>query len=240
MFTPEIIFSFLTLSVLEIILGIDNLIFIAIVVQNLPKQMQKKARLLGLGLALGIRIVMLLGVTWLMTLTEPLFTVFVQDVSVKDILLLFGGLFLVVKSTLEMHHEVAGKEENKPHIKVKTQFIAAAAQIALIDFVFSFDSILTAVGLTQNVPVIVAAVVVSMIVMLFASGYVSDFLKKYPTFKVLALSFILMIGVLLIAEGMHFHIPRGYIYFSIVFAMCVEAVNTAVRKRHYGDNKPRE
>ena len=127
-----------------------------------------------------------------------------------------------------------GKENDQPNIKVKQQFLAATAQIALIDFVFSFDSILTAVGLTLNVPVIVAAIVVSMLVMLFCSGFVSEFLKKYPTFKVLALAFILMIGVLLIAEGMHFHIPRGYIYFSIVFAMAVEGVNTSVRKRHYG------
>lgn len=229
--TPELLMSFVTLSMLEIVLGIDNLIFIALVVQNLPKAYAKKARFIGLGLALGIRIVMLMGVAWIMGLTKPLFTVFEMDVSFKDLLLIGGGIFLIAKATFEMHADIAGIEEKREIVKVKSGFAAAIMQIALIDFVFSFDSIITAVGITTHIPVIVAAVVVSMIVMLLASGYISDFLHQYPTFKMLALSFILMIGTLLVAEGLHFHVPRGYIYFAFTFSILVEILNTVASKK---------
>ncbi len=229
--TPELLMSFVTLSLLEIVLGIDNLIFIALVVQNLPKEYAKKARLIGLGLALGIRIVMLMGVAWIMSLTEPLFTVFDLDVSIKDLLLIGGGIFLIAKATFEMHADIAGIEEKREIVKVRAGFANAICQIALIDFVFSFDSIITAVGITPHIPVIVAAVVVSMIVMLLASGYISDFLHEYPTFKMLALSFILMIGTLLVAEGLHFHVPRGYIYFAFAFSILVEILNTIASKK---------
>ncbi len=230
-FSAEIIFSFITLSLLEIVLGIDNLIFIALVVQKLPANMAKKVRFLGLSLALIIRVLMLLGITWIMSLTNPIFNLFEIDFSVKDLLLLAGGLFLIGKSTLEMHYDVTSKEHQEKEIKVKSSYFGAVLQVALIDFVFSFDSIITAVGLTSHTGIIIAAIVVSMVVMLLASGYISYFLKEHPTFKVLALSFILMIGVLLTAEGLHFHIPRGYIYFAFAFSMFVETINTLARRK---------
>lgn len=226
----DLVFSFITLSLLEIVLGIDNLIFIAIVVQHLPKEYAKKARFVGLALALGMRVVMLFSIVWIMQLTKPLFTINDLGISVKDLLLILGGLFLIGKSTFEMHADLSGEEEKK-EILVKEGFRNAIIQIVFIDFVFSFDSILTAVGLTQNLPVMISAVIVSMVVMLFASDFISTFLKENPTFKMLALAFILMIGTVLIAEGVHFHIPRGYIYTAFAFSMFVEALNTAARKK---------
>lgn len=230
-FSAEIISSFITLSLLEIVLGIDNLIFIALVVQNLPKNLAKKVRLIGLSLALIIRVIMLLGITWVMSLTKPIFSLSEIDFSTKDLLLLAGGMFLIAKSTLEMHCDIAGKEKEQKEIKPKASFMGAILQVALIDFIFSFDSIITAVGLTPHTGIIIAAIVVSMIVMLQASGYISQFLKDYPTFKVLALSFILMIGILLMAEGVHFHIPRGYIYTAFAFSMFVETLNNLARRK---------
>ena len=229
-FSAEIIFSFVTLSLLEIVLGIDNLIFIALVVQQLPKEMAKKVRFIGLSLALIIRIIMLLGITWVMSLTKPILSFSNIDFSVKDFLLIAGGLFLITKSTLEMHVDIKGHEQEHGTIKAKSSFFAAVTQVALIDFVFSFDSIITAVGLTSHTGIIIAAIVVSMVVMLKASGYISYFLKEHPTFKMLALSFILMIGTLLTAEGLHFHVPRGYVYFSFAFAILVETLNTVARR----------
>jgi predicted tellurium resistance membrane protein TerC len=223
--------SFFTLSVLEIILGIDNLIFIALVVGKMDKKLRRRARIFGLVLAFVIRVIMLMSVAWIMKLTEPVFSLFDHPFSWKDLLLLVGGMFLIGKSTLEMHHDVTGKQGKQKEIKAKTSLLGAIVQISFIDFVFSFDSILTAIGITQNIPVIVAAVVVSMIVMLFASGYIAEFLDKNPTFKMLALAFIMMIGVLLVAESFHAHIPREYIYFSFGFAMFVEALNTLIRRR---------
>lgn len=228
--TPEIIGSFVTLSLLEIVLGIDNLIFIALIVQNLPKEQQKKARILGLGLALAMRVVMLLGVSWLMTLTEPLFTVLSNSFSFKDILLIAGGLFLVGKVTFEMHADLAGAEERKEMTKVGS-FSAVVFQIILVDLVFSFDSVITAVGMTPHIPVIVAAIVVSMVVMIAASGYISDFLRDHPTFKMLALSFILLIGVMLMAQGFGHDFPKGYIYAAFSFSLFVEILNSIASKR---------
>ena len=228
--SPEILFSFFTLSMLEIVLGIDNLIFIALVVEKLHKNQQVKVRLFGLLLALVIRVIMLAGAVWIMKLTKPFFTIFEIGISFKDLLMLAGGTFLIAKSTLEMHSDIMGIEHNK-EIKPKSRYGAAVMQVVIIDFVFSFDSIITAVGITQNLPVMIAAVVVSMIVMLLASGFISEFLHEHPTFKVLALSFILMIGTLLVAEGLHFHIPRGYIYFSFAFSCFVEAINTVAAKK---------
>ena len=227
--TTEIIFSFLTLSLLEIVLGIDNLIFIALVVQKLPKKFRDKARYIGLSMALIMRILMMLGMAWIMSLTKPIFSILANDISVRDLLLLLGGLFLIVKATLEMHADIANKNEEK-NIKVKQFFISAIIQIVLIDLVFSFDSVITAIGMTTNIPVIIAAMTVAMVVMLAASGYISDFLKYNPTFKILALSFILMIGTLLIAEGFGFHVPRGYIYFAFTFSLFVETMNSLLRR----------
>lgn len=231
-FSAEIIISFVTLSLLEIVLGIDNLIFISLLVQKLPKVMAKKVRTIGLSLALIIRIAMLLSITWVMSLTNPIFSLINIDFSIKDLLLLAGGLFLIAKSTLEMHVDISGKEEAHKEITAKASFFGAVIQVAIIDFVFSFDSVITAVGLTPHTGVIIAAIFVSMVVMLLASGYITYFLKEHPTFKMLALSFILMIGVLLVAEGMHMHMPRGYIYFAFGFSMFVEALNTVVRKKN--------
>lgn len=228
--TVDLLFSFITLSMLEIVLGIDNLIFIALVVGNLPASYRKKAQFIGVTLALVIRTVMLFGATWLMTLTEPLFTVFELAISFKDILMLAGGVFLLAKATMEMHLDLAGIEE-KREIVAKTGFTNAVIQIAIIDFVFSFDSIITAVGVSNNIYVMVSAVVVSMIVMLMAVNSVTKFLEENPTFKVLALSFILMIGIMLVAEGLHFHIPKGYIYYSFAFAIFIEVINTLSRKK---------
>jgi predicted tellurium resistance membrane protein TerC len=230
-FSVDIILSFITLSLLEIVLGIDNLIFIALIVQKIPKKIAKKVRIIGLSLAFIIRIAMLLGISWVMSLTKPIFSITEMAFSIKDLLLLAGGIFLIAKSTLEMHVDISGTHSEEINIKTKSSFMAAVVQVALIDFVFSFDSIITAVGLTPHINIIIAAIVVSMIVMLLASGYISYFLEKHPTFKVLALSFILMIGILLMAEGLHFHIPRGYIYFAFAFSMFVEIINTLARRK---------
>lgn len=232
--TVDIFFSFITLSLLEIVLGIDNLVFIALVVQRLPAHLRRKVRYIGLSLALFFRIAMLMGIAWLMTLTKPLLTIVQMDLSTKDLLLIAGGLFLLVKSTLEMHHDIsASKKEaegSSKEIKVKQYFTGAVIQVVIIDIIFSLDSIITAVGMTTNVPVIVAAMVVAMFVMIACSGYLAEFISRHPTFKMLAISFILMIGTLLIAEGLHFHVPRGYIYFAFSFSIFVEAMNTLVRK----------
>jgi predicted tellurium resistance membrane protein TerC len=228
--TPDILFSFFVLSLLEIVLGIDNLIFISLVVQKLPKQFARRAQVIGIGLAFFIRILMLLGVVWIMHLTKPLFTVADIAFSFKDLLLIAGGVFLIGKSTREIHSDLT-TSQNEHSISIKQSFYPAVLQIAVIDFIFSFDSIITAVGLTQNISVIIAAITLSMVIMLVASGVVSGFLKANPAFKMLALSFILMIGTVLIAEGFHFHVPRGYIYFSFTFSAFVEWMNTVVRKR---------
>lgn len=229
--TVDLIMTFLTLSMLEIVLGIDNLIFIALICDNLPQQYRKKARLIGLGLAFLMRVAMLMSLSWIMTLTEPVVSAFGKDFSYKDLLLLGGGIFLIYKATKEMHNDIGGIEEKKAMV-VKGGFGAAIMQIVFVDFVFSFDSIITAVGLTNVIPVMIAAVMVAMLVMLVASGYVSEFLHKHPTFKMLALAFILMIGVVLTAEGMHVEIPKAYIYAAFGFSMLVETLNTlASRKR---------
>lgn len=229
--TLDLLMSFLTLSLLEIVLGIDNLIFIALICDHLPPHYRNKARLIGLSLALGMRIIMLASLSWIMQLTEPVLTLFETAFSYKDMLLLGGGLFLIAKATKEMHADIGGIEEKKAMV-VRATLSGAIMQIVFVDLVFSFDSIITAVGLTNNIPVMIAAVVVAMIVMMLASGYVSAFLNKYPTFKMLALSFILMIGMVLTAEGMHVHIPKAYIYAAFAFSMFVEFLNTlASRKR---------
>lgn len=226
----DIIISFLTLSLLEIVLGIDNLIFIALVAENLPKEYRQKARILGLSLALGIRVAMLASLSWIMQLTEPLFSLFEHDFSFRDLLLIAGGIFLIGKSTIEIHNDLGGVEAKREMV-VKASFRAAVIQIVIIDFVFSFDSIMTAVGIADNLWVMVSAVVVSMIVMILASSSIAAFLEKNPTFKMLALAFILMIGTILVAEGMGVDVPKGYVYFAFAFSLLVEGLNTAVRTK---------
>lgn len=231
LFSPEVIFTFITLSFLEIILGIDNLVFIAIVVSNLPLKYRNKARYIGIALALGIRVIMLMTLSWVMSSTTPLFAVFGLDFSFKNLLLILGGIFLIAKSGGEIYRDVKhieAKQDDK--FVAKETFTGAVVQIAAVDFVFSFDSIITAVGITNNIPVIVAAVSVSMLVMLFASDKISKILQKYPSLKIVALAFIFMIGVILLADGMHFQISKGYLYFSLFFAIAIESLNILAGK----------
>ena len=233
--TYDIFFSLLTLTFLEIILGIDNLIFITLVVQKLPVKFRKTASAFGLSLAFIIRILMLLALSWVMSLTEPLFHIGEVGFSHKDFLLIAGGVFLIVKSGSEIARDaffgIHPSKENK-EIRVGETFAAAVLQITLIDFIFSFDSVITAVGMTSNIPVIVTAIVIAMIVMFFASSFVSGFLAKYPSLKIVALAFIFMVGVILLADGLHMHISKGYLYFSLFFTLVVESINIVARKKH--------
>ena len=229
----DLVMSFLTLSLLEIVLGIDNLIFIALVADQLPPQMRFKARAMGLALALIMRVAMLFSLSWIMKLTEPVFAIGMHDVSYKDLLLLAGGLFLIYKAGKEMWADAKG-EGHGDHKTTKsyTSLRSAVIQIVIVDFVFSFDSIITAVGLTDQLGVMVAAVVVSMIVMLVASGHISAFLHKFPNFKMLALAFVLAIGVLLVFKSAHIYIPKEYLYFAIIFSIATEIMNSmAARAR---------
>jgi predicted tellurium resistance membrane protein TerC len=233
--TYDIFFSLLTLTFLEIILGIDNLIFIAIVVHKLPAKHRKFARYFGLSLAFIIRILMLLTLSWIMTLTEPLFYIGELGFSFKNFLLILGGLFLIVKSGWEIANDVLfglNADSSEKKINVGKTMIAATLQIALIDFVFSFDSVITAIGMTSNIPVIVTAIIISMIIMLLASEKISHFLQTYSSLKIVALSFIFMVGVILLADGIHMHISKGYLYFSLFFTITVESLNIIARKRH--------
>lgn len=235
--SSEILLSFLTLSLLEIVLGIDNLIFIALVAEKLPDTYRTKARIVGLILAFAIRVAMLASLSWIMQLTEPLFSIGDLAFSFRDLLLLAGGLFLIAKSTLEIHADLEGLDE-KREIMARSTFRGAIIQIAIIDFVFSFDSIMTAVGLSRHLWVMVAAVMVSMVVMLIASGYIAKFLREYPTFKMLALSFILMIGMVLVGESMHVEIPKAYIYVAFGFSISVELLNCIARKKRSRHKDP--
>lgn len=225
--------SLLSLTALEIVLGIDNLVFIALVVGHLPAHQQQKARSLGLMLALGMRVALLMGIAWIVSLQEPFFALFGMDFSGKDLMMLGGGLFLLAKGTSSIHDEVTG-EEKQEYRSFTGDFLKTVAQIVMIDIIFSFDSVITAVGLTENIPVIVIAMSIAMLVMLLCSGTVSDFINRHPTIKMLALSFIMMIGVFLVAEGLGFHVPKGYIYFAMAFSLGVEVLNMVVRKRGHG------
>jgi predicted tellurium resistance membrane protein TerC len=236
--TYDIFFSLLTLTFLEIVLGIDNLIFIAIAVGKLPAKDRRFARTVGLALALVIRILMLLTLSWVMSLTDPLFYLGELGFSFKNFLLILGGLFLIVKSGWEIFNDVYfglhnQKEDKK--ISAAKNMLAAILQISLIDFVFSFDSVITAVGMTNNIPVIVTAIIISMGVMLVASGKISYFLQTYPSLKIVALAFIFMIGVILLADGFHVEISKGYLYFSLFFTITVESLNIIARKLHKHD-----
>jgi len=226
---PDVWLSFLTLTALEIVLGVDNLVFISIVAAKLPESQQATARRVGLLAALGMRIVMLLAITWIVGLTAPAFAAFGHEVSWRDLILLGGGVFLLVKGTLEIHHAVEGGHGDGDKKPASMGFAMAVGQIMLLDLVFSLDSIITAVGMTDHIEVMIAAVVVSIGIMLFAAEPVSSFIQRHPTAKMLALSFLLLIGVALIADGLHFHIPRGYLYFAIAFSIAVEALNLLAR-----------
>jgi predicted tellurium resistance membrane protein TerC len=224
--------SLLTLSAMEIVLGIDNIIFISILAGKLPKAQQAKARQLGLVLALGTRILLLFALSWMMRLTKPLFEMFDHSFSGRDLILLGGGLFLVAKATYELHDKLEVKHEGPAGSKKKSgaQFGLILVQILLLDIVFSLDSVITAVGMAQHLPVMVTAMIVAVGVMLVFAGPVSNFVDHHPTMKVLALSFLLLIGVTLVADGFGQHISKGYIYFAMAFSVFVEVINLRVRK----------
>ena len=233
---PGLLTALLTLTVLEIILGVDNIIFISIVSNKLPQDQQPKARTIGLLLAMAFRILLLLTISWIIQLTEPLFTIgFIKKdgepigISWKDIILLAGGVFLIFKSTLEIHHKL--EIANKPNNTIApSAFSAVILQIVMVDAVFSFDSILTAIVLVDNVWIMIAAVVISMLIMIFFAGAISRFINKHPTLQILALAFLIMIGMMLVAEGFHQKINKSYIYTAIAFSLIVELINMRMRK----------
>ena len=227
---PQVWISLLTLTALEIVLGIDNIIFISILAGKLPKEQQAKARQLGLSLALVTRLLLLSGIAWIAKLTTPLFTVFDFSISGRDLILLIGGLFLIAKSTFEIHEKLEG-EESHGTPKAAASFTSVIIQILLLDIVFSLDSVITAVGMASQLWIMITAVIIAMGVMLMFAGAISDFVHKHPTLKMLALSFLILIGVSLMAEGLHQHIPKGYIYFSMAFSCAVEFINLKLRSK---------
>jgi predicted tellurium resistance membrane protein TerC len=227
---PHAWIGLLTLTVLELVLGIDNIVFISILSGKLPAHQQKKARLIGLSLAMLMRILLLLSITWVMGLTRPLFTVAGFEVTGRAIILVAGGLFLLVKSTHEIHDDIEGEDEHRGARALASLF-AVLVQITLLDIVFSLDSVITAVGMVDEIAIMIIAVILAVIVMMVFAGPVSGFVGRHPTIKMLALSFLLLIGVNLIAEGLGFHIPRGYTYFAMAFSVFVEMLNLKIRSR---------
>lgn len=225
-----LIASLLSLTALEIVLGIDNVVFIALVVGHLPPEQRDKARIIGLTLALIFRIAMLFGLVWLIGLTQPLFSLLGTDFSGKSLMLLAGGLFLLYKATDSIRDEVTG-DKKEGYKEFKGAFVGTIGQIVVIDLVFSFDSVVTAVGITSNIYIIITAMSIAMVVMLVSSGFIAEFIDKHPTIKMLALSFIMMIGMLLVAEGLGLHVPRGYIYFAMAFSVLVEVLNMLVKEK---------
>jgi predicted tellurium resistance membrane protein TerC len=236
--SPEIWVAFLTLTALEIVLGIDNIIFISILVSRLPVEQQPKARFFGLALAMGTRILLLLSITWVMRLTNDLFSVMDHGISGRDLILFFGGLFLLFKSTMEIFHSLEGAEEQQQGGGKAYGFMGIIVQIAIIDIVFSLDSVITAVGLVQHVPVMVAAIVISVLVMMLSASTISSFIDKHPSLKMLALSFLIVVGVVLIGEAFEVHVPKGYVYFAMAFSLAVEAVNIRLRSRQKQQVEP--
>ncbi|RZL39153.1 MAG: TerC family protein [Pedobacter sp.] len=243
--TPEAWISLLTLTILEIVLGIDNIVFISILAGKLPENQQKKARQLGLALAMITRVLLLLSLSWVMGLTANMFNIgdwigvtneewlAKLGISGRDLILLIGGLFLIYKSTHEIHNKLEGEEEDGAKVKVHS-FAGTIVQILILDVVFSLDSVITAVGMADHIEIMIAAVVIAVIVMMFSAGAISNFVNKHPTVKMLALSFLLLIGVSLLAEGFDQHIPKGYIYFAMAFSVLVEMLNLKMKK----NNKP--
>ncbi|AVR46477.1 hypothetical protein C7S20_15070 [Christiangramia fulva] len=230
---PDTWIALLTLTFLEIVLGIDNIIFISLVAGKVPKENQKKARLGGLSIALVMRILLLLSITWIIGLTKPVLTLINFELSWRDIILISGGIFLLIKSTLEIHHKVEAKDqENSTKIGSSLSFSSAIIQIVLLDIVFSFDSILTAVGLTDKLILMIIAVIIAIIVMMIFAKPVGEFVNQHPTIQILALSFLILIGVMLIVEGAHYHVPKGYIYFAVFFSLAIEMLNMRYRKKN--------
>jgi predicted tellurium resistance membrane protein TerC len=236
---PEVWVAFLTLLALEIVLGIDNIVFISIIVDKLPEQRQALARRLGLGMALLMRILLLLSLSWVIGLTAPLFMAFGQEISGRDLILILGGLFLLGKSTYEIHENLEG-EEGHSSARVRATFASVLVQIVMLDIVFSLDSVITAVGMVNEVSVMIAAVTVAIVVMLVSAEAVAGIVNRHPTLKMLALSFLLLIGLTLLLEGFDQHIPKGYIYFAMGFSVFVELLNIRVRRRREARSHPVE
>jgi len=232
LFSPEAWIALVTLTLLEIILGVDNIIFIAILADRLPKHQQAKGRAVGLFMAMFMRIALLFSISLVMRLTEPLFAVLGREISGSDLILICGGLFLIFKSTMEIDSSLEGQEEQ--HLKTgkaTATFFGIIVQIMVFDLVFSLDSVITAIGLAKHLEVMVLAIMIAVGFMIFLAGSVSKFIEEHPTFKILALSFLLLIGTALVAEGLDFHIPKGYIYFAMAFSVGVEVLNMKLHKR---------
>ncbi len=228
---PQAWIALLTLTALEIILGVDNIIFITVLVGRLPDRQRDKARVLGLGLAMFTRIALLLSIVWVMRLTAPLFAVSSRAVSGRDLILIIGGLFLIWKSTIEIHDSLEGASEEEGGSKAVAGFVSVLVHFAILDIIFSLDSVITAVGLANEVAVMIIAIVLAVIVMMFSARSIGAFVDKHPTIKMLALSFLVLIGVTLIADGFGFHVPKGYIYFAMAFSVAVELLNMKVRRK---------
>ena len=226
---PNIWIALVTLTTLEVVLGVDNIIFISILVGKLPHEEQQRARLIGLSLAMLMRIALLFSLSWVIGLVTPLFTIFEQEISGRDIILILGGLFLLGKSTHEIHVKLEGEHDDGTTARVAASFGSIIAQIILLDAVFSLDSVITAVGMVDEIGVMIAAVVSAVVIMMVSSGAISNFVNRHPTVKMLALSFLLLIGLSLIAEGFDQHIPKGYIYFAVAFSIFVEMLNIRIR-----------
>ena len=227
-YEPQAWVALLTLTALEIVLGVDNIIFISILVDRLPPEQRQRARMIGLSLAMIMRILLLLSLAWMMKLTSPLFTLLGEEVSGRDLILIVGGLFLIWKSTTEIHAHLEGEAEE--HDTKVAGFYSVLVQIALLDIVFSLDSVITAVGMADHVPIMVAAIVIAVGVMMFSAKAIGEFVENHPTVKMLALSFLILVGVALLGEGMDLHIPKGYIYFAMAFSVVVEMLNMRVRR----------
>ena len=229
---PAVWVSFFTLTLLEVVLGVDNVIFLSILVSRLPKELHARARTLGLAFAMVTRIALLFSITWLTRLTAPLFTILNEEFSGRDLILFGGGLFLMAKSVSEIHNSLEGPESGGHRdVKLHTRVLGVIVQIGIVDIIFSLDSVLTAVGLANHVSIMVAAIVVAVLVMMFLAGPIHEFIERHPTIKVLALSFLILVGIALVGEAFDMDVPKGYLYFAMAFSVCVEMVNIRMRRK---------
>ncbi|HHF6917256.1 TPA: TerC family protein [Haemophilus influenzae] len=227
---PEAWVSLATLTALEIVLGVDNIIFISILVGRLPESQRQSGRIIGLGLAMLTRVLLLMSLAWMMKLTAPLFTLFNQEISGRDLILLIGGLFLIIKSFREIKEAINHQEHHNSESKNKVSYLGILIQIAVLDIVFSLDSVITAVGMASHLPVMILAIIIAVGVMMFAAKPIGDFVDTHPTLKILALAFLVLVGISLIAESLDIHIPKGYIYFAMGFSVVVEMINIRMRR----------
>lgn len=227
---PEAWVSLATLTALEIVLGVDNIIFISILVGRLPESQRQSGRIIGLGLAMLTRILLLMSLAWIMKLTAPLFTLFNQEISGRDLILLIGGLFLIIKSFREIKEAINHQEHHNSESKNKVSYLGVLIQVAVLDIVFSLDSVITAVGMASHLPVMILAIIIAVGVMMFAAKPIGDFVDTHPTLKILALAFLVLVGISLIAESLDIHIPKGYIYFAMGFSVVVEMINIRMRR----------